>query len=264
MASGKLRLDEAVVLRELAETRARARALVLAGDILVDGEISRVAGKPVRPEQSITLRERQRFVSRGGEKLDHALNEFGIDVTDAVCADFGASTGGFTDCLLIRGAAKVYAIDVGYGQLHAKIRDDARVEVMERVNVRLLESLPEPIDGVVVDVSFISLRLILPVAAKVLRAGGWCVPLIKPQFEAGRGQVGKGGVVRAPAIHRQVITDVLAAAVSFEFAARALTTSPITGPAGNVEFLAHLHFGDGESEPIERLLAGLETSDATL
>jgi 23S rRNA (cytidine1920-2'-O)/16S rRNA (cytidine1409-2'-O)-methyltransferase len=248
------RLDDALVERELAETRARARALVLAGDVLVDSEVVRTAGKPVRPEQVISLRARQRFVSRGGEKLDHALATFGIDPAGWVCADFGASTGGFTDALLERGAARVYAIDVGYGQLHQRIREDERVVVQERTNVRLLESLPELIDLVVVDVSFISLKLVLPVAAAVLRSGGLCVPLIKPQFEAGREQVGKGGVVREPAVHRQVIGDVLAYAADAGFHAEGLTVSPLTGPAGNVEFLAALRLrGYGGSSTAELL-----------
>jgi 23S rRNA (cytidine1920-2'-O)/16S rRNA (cytidine1409-2'-O)-methyltransferase len=254
MATGKQRLDDALVERQLAESRARARALVLAGDVLVDGEIVRTAGKPVRAEQQIALKERQRFVSRGGEKLDHALTEFGIDPAGWVCADFGASTGGFTDVLLGRGAAKVYAIDVGYGQLHQRIRDDERVVVMERTNVRLLESLPEPVDLIAIDVSFISLKLVLPVAAAVLKPGGWCVPLIKPQFEAGRSQVGKGGVVRDPVVHRSVVVDVLAAAEEQGFVPIGLTKSPLTGPAGNIEFLAALHFREGEPVHMDDLL----------
>ena len=206
-----------MVERDLAESRARARALVMAGDVLVDG---RSCGRPAsrcRPEQVISLKEKQRFVSRGGEKLDHALTEFGIDPAGMVCADFGASTGGFTDVLLRRGAERVYAIDVGYGQLHQRIRDNERVVVMERTNVRLLESLSEPVDLVVIDVSFISLKLVLPAAAAVLKRGGWCVPLIKPQFEAGRDQIGKGGVVRDPAVHRSVIRDALLACARTRF-----------------------------------------------
>src|SRR5215211_3994895 len=156
MTVSRQRLDDALVARNMVESRARARALVLAGDVLVDGQVIRTAGKPVRDEQEITLRERPRFVSRGGEKLDHALTAFGVDVRGWTCADFGASTGGFTDCLLSRGAVKVYAIDVGYGQLHQRIRDDERVVAMDRINVRLLEQLPEPIDLVAIDVSFIS------------------------------------------------------------------------------------------------------------
>jgi 23S rRNA (cytidine1920-2'-O)/16S rRNA (cytidine1409-2'-O)-methyltransferase len=155
MATTRMRLDEALVDRHLVETRARARAMVMAGDVLVDGQVAVAAGKPVGAEQVLSLRARQRFVSRGGEKLDHALTTFAVDPTEATCADFGASTGGFTDCLLQSGASKVYAIDVGYGQLHSRIRDDRRVIVMEKVNVRLLDGLPEPIDMVVIDVSFI-------------------------------------------------------------------------------------------------------------
>ncbi|MDQ2683590.1 MAG: TlyA family RNA methyltransferase, partial [Chloroflexota bacterium] len=172
-----------MVQRGMVETRARARAIVLAGEVLIDGQPAKSAGTPVRSDQVISLKEKARFVSRGGEKLDHALEQFQIDITGRVCADFGASTGGFTDCLLSRGAVRVYAIDVGYGQLHQRLREDDRVIVMERVNVRLLENLPEQIDLVSIDVSFISLALVLPVAMKVLRDGGACIPLIKPQFE---------------------------------------------------------------------------------
>jgi 23S rRNA (cytidine1920-2'-O)/16S rRNA (cytidine1409-2'-O)-methyltransferase len=264
MAGSRQRLDDALVARELAESRARARALVLAGDVLVDGQVVRTAGKPVRPEQAISLRKRQRFVSRGGDKLDHALTEFGIDPAGWVCADFGASTGGFTDVLLGRGADRVYAIDVGYGQLHQRIRENERVVVMERTNVRLLDSLPEPIDLVVIDVSFISLKLVFPVAAAVLEPGGWCVPLIKPQFEAGRDQIGKGGVVRDPAVHRSVIRDALDAAGKLGFVPLDLTQSPLTGPAGNIEFLAALRFAEGEHVAVGTLLASVGLADETV
>jgi 23S rRNA (cytidine1920-2'-O)/16S rRNA (cytidine1409-2'-O)-methyltransferase len=264
MAGARRRLDDAIVERELADSRARARALVMAGDVLVDGQVVRTAGKPVRPEQEISLKEKQRFVSRGGEKLDHALNEIGIDPAGMICADFGASTGGFTDVLLRRGAERVYAIDVGYGQLHQRIRDNERVVVLERTNVRLLESLPEPVDLVVIDVSFISLKLVLPAAAGVLKPGGWCVPLIKPQFEAGRDQIGKGGVVRNPAVHRAVIRDALLAAQGFGFATLNLTQSPLTGPAGNIEFLAGLRFQAGESIVVDDLMDRVGLGDETV
>jgi 23S rRNA (cytidine1920-2'-O)/16S rRNA (cytidine1409-2'-O)-methyltransferase len=254
MSGGRMRLDEALVERGLIETRSRARAFVLAGDVLVDGVAVMQAGKPVGPDQTISLREKQRFVSRGGEKLDHALREFAIDVAGAVCADFGASTGGFTDCLLSRGARRVYAIDVGYGQLHQRLREDNRVVVMERENVRLLGALPEEVSIVVVDVSFISLRLVFPAVTRVLRKGGWCVPLIKPQFEAGRKDIAKGGVVREPAVHRRIIEDVLAHARLVGLSPAGLTMSPLTGPAGNVEFLAALRFGGVSSAPVEQLL----------
>lgn len=255
----RMRLDEALVDRNLAETRARARALVMAGDVLVDGNVATAAGKPVSPAQTIELKAKQRFVSRGGEKLDHALDVFGIDPAEWICADFGASTGGFTDCLLQRGASRVYALDVGYGQLHARIREDERVEVMEKVNVRLLESLPEPIDLVVIDVSFISLKLVLPAARTVLKPAGYVVPLIKPQFEAGRAEIGKGGVVRDPAVHVSVIQRVIAEAAEIGFNTASMVRSPITGPAGNIEFLA-LMSRDCQMAPIETLLseAGFE------
>ena len=261
MRDSKQRLDDALVERGLVETRARARAMVLAGDVLVDGEVAKAAGKPVRAEQELSLREKPRFVSRGGEKLDHALESFAIDVTGAVGADFGASTGGFTDCLLSRGAARVYALDVGYGQIHQRMREDERVVVMERNNVRLLSELPEPIDIVVIDVSFISLKMVLPAAVAVLKPGGWCVPLIKPQFEAGKGQVGKGGVVRDHAVHRSVLEDSLGAAQELGFSVHGLVLSPLTGPAGNIEFLAALKLTDEPSIDIQELIesTGMET-----
>ena len=248
VASGaKQRLDHAVVDRGLADTRSRAKALILAGNILVNGAPRHHAGTTVSPSDELALRHKPRFVSRGGEKLEFAIEAFGIDASGAVCADIGASTGGFSDCLLQRGAERVYAIDVGYGQLDASLRDDPRVVVMERTNARYLESLPEPIAIVVIDASFISLGLILPIAARLLREGGICVPLIKPQFEAGRQDVGKGGVVRDAAVHRRVLAETLDHARRNGLVARALVRSPLIGPAGNVEFLAHLErseFGD--------------------
>lgn len=257
--TSKERLDEVVVKRELAPTRSKARAMIMAGDVLVNDLPVLQAGSPIRATDVVTLKSKPRFVSRGGEKLDHALELFGVRVTDAVCADFGSSTGGFTDCLLQRGAKRVYAIDVGYGQLDQRIRDDERVVVQERVNARYIESLPEPIDLVVIDVSFIGLALILPVAKLVLTERGQCVPLVKPQFEAGRGDVGKGGVVRDPAIHRRVLVKSAECAIENGFAVRGLTKSPIVGPAGNVEFLMHLVAGEEQlsslDEMIDRALA---------
>jgi 23S rRNA (cytidine1920-2'-O)/16S rRNA (cytidine1409-2'-O)-methyltransferase len=234
------RLDEEVVARGLLESRSRARAFILAGDVLVNGEAIRRAGVPVAPADDVTLATPPRFVGRGGEKLAHALQAFGVDATGLVAADLGASTGGFTDCLLQAGATRVFAVDVGYGQLDDRLRRDERVVVMERTNARLLEALPELVDLVVIDVSFISLRLILPVAARLLRPGGRCLPLIKPQFEAGAREVGKGGVVRDPATHRRVLVEVLAAAEALGFRVTGLVRSPLLGPAGNVEFLAGL------------------------
>ncbi|MGC4107554.1 MAG: TlyA family RNA methyltransferase [Thermomicrobiales bacterium] len=235
-----IRLDQAMVERGLADTRSRAKSFIMAGDILVNGEKETRAGRPIAASDLVTFKEKPRFVSRGGEKLDHALESFGIDVTGLIAADLGASTGGFTDCLLQRGAARVYAVDVGYGQLDEKLRTDDRVIVMERENARYLESLPEPIAITSIDVSFISLKLMFPVVAKISEPGARCVPLIKPQFEAGRADIGKGGVVRDPAVHRRVLETSLAAAMEHGLTPRGLVASPLRGPAGNVEFLAHL------------------------
>ena len=233
------RLDEAVVGRGLLESRSRAKAFILAGDVLLNGSPVRHASAPVDVSDQISLVVPPRFVSRGGTKLDAALDAFQVSCSGQVVADLGASTGGFTDVVLQRGARRVYAVDVGYGELHPSLRDDERVVVMDRTNARYLAGLPEEVDLVVIDVSFISLRLILPVAARLLRPGGTCVPLIKPQFEAGQRDVGKGGVVRDPAVHARVLTEVLTAA-SVWFEPRDLIASPLTGPAGNREFLAHL------------------------
>jgi 23S rRNA (cytidine1920-2'-O)/16S rRNA (cytidine1409-2'-O)-methyltransferase len=248
------RLDEAVTRLGLAPTRSKARAMIMAGDVLVNGLPSLQAGTAVKSMDEITIKSKPRFVSRGGEKLDHALNEFDVVAEGFVCADLGASTGGFTDCLIQRGAEKVYAIDVGYGQIDQKLRDDPRVIIEERVNARYLESLPEPIDLVVIDVSFISLSLILPVAARLLKHTGICVPLVKPQFEAGRKDVGKGGVVRDAAIHRRVLEQVGGYAEANGFVVCGITTSPIVGPAGNVEFLMKLSRDVVESPELQPLI----------
>ncbi len=230
------------------ESRSRAKAFILAGDVLLNGNPVRHASTPVDAGDEIALSVPPRFVSRGGTKLDAALDVFRVSCDGAVVADLGASTGGFTDVALQRGAARVYAVDVGYGELHQTIRDDPRVVVMDRTNARYLAGLPEPVDIVVIDVSFISLRLILPVAARLLRSGGTCVPLIKPQFEAGPRDVGKGGVVRDAAIHARVLTEVLTIASAW-FDVRDLMVSPITGPAGNREFLALLERSDAVAPP---------------
>lgn len=242
-AAKPVRLDLALVARGLAETRSRARALILAGDVLVNGQKEVRAGHNVGADDELSLRERPRFVSRGGEKLAHALETFPVPVAGAVAADLGASTGGFTDCLVQVGVAKVYAVDVGYGQIDDRLRHDPRVVVIERTNARYLDELPEAVDLVVIDVSFISLRLIFPVVARILKPGGWCVPLIKPQFEAGRDEVGKGGVVRNPATHRAVLERVTTDAAAHGLMTVGLTSSPLLGPAGNVEFLAQMRHG---------------------
>jgi 23S rRNA (cytidine1920-2'-O)/16S rRNA (cytidine1409-2'-O)-methyltransferase len=243
------RLDHALVERELAETRSRAKALIMAGDVLVNDQKETRAGHNVGAEDVITLREKPRFVSRGGEKVDHALDAFGIDASGMVAADLGSSTGGFTDCLLQRGTTKVYAIDVGYGILDERIRTDPRVESMERTNARYLESLPQPVDIVVIDVSFISLSLMFPVVSRILKDGGVCVPLIKPQFEAGRENVGKRGVVRDPTVHEMVLRKAIKYAGDNGLAVLGLVASPLRGPNGNVEFLAHLTKGEPDHVP---------------
>jgi 23S rRNA (cytidine1920-2'-O)/16S rRNA (cytidine1409-2'-O)-methyltransferase len=220
---------------------------------LVAGHPVLQAGAAVRAADSIELKAKPRFVSRGGEKLDLALGAFGINVTGLLCADFGASTGGFADCLLQRGAARVYAIDVGYGLLDDRLRADPKIVNMERTNARYLDELPEPVELVVIDASFISLGLLFPAAVRVMKENGICVPLIKPQFEAGRSDVGKGGVVKSNAVHRRVLTEVIEKAEANGFGLRGLTTSPLKGPAGNTEFLAHFVRG-AESMDVAKLI----------
>ena len=249
----RCRLDEALVERGLVETRSRARALILAADVLVNGRTETRAGALVRSGDELSLKAAPRFVSRGGEKLDHALDAFAIDVENVTAADFGASTGGFTDCLLQRGAKRVYAIDVGYGQLAVRLQEDPRVVVIDRTNVRNLELLPEPVDLVTVDVSFIGLHLVLPAARRLLGEGGRILALVKPQFEAGRSDVGRGGVVRDPQAHRKVLAGLFTTAQELGLSVTALTASPLRGPAGNVEFLALLTL-DGASIPMDEAI----------
>ena len=239
-ARERRRLDEALVKRGLVENRSRARALIMAADVLVNGVAVTRAGASVQSRDDISLKTPPQFVSRGGEKLDHALSVFGIEVRDFIAADFGASTGGFTDCLLQRGAARVYAIDVGYGQLATQMRADPRVVVIERTNVRHLESLPERVDLVTIDVSFIGLKFVLPTARNLLNENGRIVALVKPQFEAGRADVGRGGVVRDPQTHRRVLQSLFQTAEALGLGITGLTASPLRGPAGNIEFLAAL------------------------
>jgi 23S rRNA (cytidine1920-2'-O)/16S rRNA (cytidine1409-2'-O)-methyltransferase len=237
----KTRLDQALVDRGLAPSRERARALVLAGQVEVDGERVTKAGAPVDEASSVELLAPDHpYVGRGGLKLAHALDTFGIDVHGKEALDIGASTGGFTDALLQRGAARVVALDVGHGQLDWQLRHDPRVVVLERMNARrlTLADLPGPVDLVTIDVSFISLRHILPVVPPLLRPGADVVALVKPQFEAGRTEVRKG-VVRDPGIHARVVEEVAAAAAAVGLARAGSTPSPITGQKGNVEFLLH-------------------------
>ncbi|MBI5945556.1 MAG: TlyA family RNA methyltransferase [Chloroflexi bacterium] len=270
----KIRLDVLLMERGLAESRAKAQALIMAGQVRVNDQVALKPATAIDPKSTLTVDHGPRFVSRGGEKLDAALEAFGIDVKDLVCADVGASTGGFTDCMLQRGAAKVFAIDVGKGILHWKLRNHPRVVVMEETNARHVESLPEKIDFVTVDASFISLKILLPVIKKwfapaplrlppnSLNLGGVgeggrgaVLALIKPQFEAGRKDVSRGdGVIRDPEIHRQVLLDVLACAKQEGFGLLGLIKSPLLGPKGNAEFLVWMDLNGGGRE-VEELVS---------
>lgn len=250
--TGRERIDVLLVQRGLVRSRELARRLIMAGEVLVDGVLVDKPGTKVAGDAAITLKELPRFVSRGGEKLAGALAAFPVEVTGRVCADVGASTGGFTDCLLQNGAAKVFAIDVGYGQLDYRLRQDPRVVVMERTNARYVQHLPEPVSLVVIDASFISLRLLLPVVREWLTLEASVIPLIKPQFEAGKSDVGKGGVVRDTEIHQRVLQDVLTFAAAEGYDVRGLMRSPLKGPSGNVEFLAWLTAGIVWSDEIDR------------
>ena len=236
----KERLDVLLHKRGLAESRERARRLIMAGQVLVHGELVDKPGVRVATDAAISLKEKPLYVSRGGLKLEAALRSFTMDVAGLVVADVGASTGGFTDCLLQHGAARVYAIDVGYGQLAWQLRQDPRVIVMERVNARQLNALPELVDLATVDVSFISLKLVLPTVTQLLKPEGTIIALIKPQFEAGPDQVGKGGVVKDQAVHRSVLCDILGWALANGLQVRGVAVSPVRGPAGNVEFFVCL------------------------
>ena len=236
----KQRLDIALVDRELAETRARAQALILAGKVIVDGQRADKPGYFVLPEARIEVAQPLRYVSRGGLKLEAALEQFRIDVDGKVCLDVGTSTGGFTDCLLQHGAARVHAVDTGAGQIDWKLRMDARVALHERTNARYLrfEDIGEQVDLIVCDVSFISVALILPALAPLLKPEGDLVVLIKPQFEAGREFIGKGGIVRDPAVHQTVCQRVSETIGALGFRTE-IMPSPITGGEGNREFLLH-------------------------
>lgn len=246
----KERLDILLVERGYFDSRAKAQAVIMSGDVYVDGQKADKAGASIDAEAAIEVRGSVcPYVSRGGLKLEKALRDFGVDPTGFVCSDSGASTGGFTDCLLQQGAKKVFAIDVGYGQLAWKIRSDPRVVVMERTNIRHVtpDMLGEPLDLSVVDVSFISLKLVLPVIQTLLKPeSGQVLCLIKPQFEAGKEKVGKKGVVRDPAVHQEVLEAFVALAKELGFTIRNLTFSPVKGPEGNIEFLGHLSLQPGE------------------
>jgi 23S rRNA (cytidine1920-2'-O)/16S rRNA (cytidine1409-2'-O)-methyltransferase len=232
----KQRIDTLLVDRGLVESRAKAQALIMAGEVEVDGKTIIKSGTLVAEEAVITMRQPPPFVSRGGIKLDYALDHFQLDVTSKVAADIGASTGGFTDCLLQRGARWVYAVDVGYGQLDYRLRQDKRVVVMERVNARYPIALPEKIDLVTIDLSFISVEKVIPSVAKLLKDDGCLIVLLKPQFEAKRSEVGKGGIVKQPVVHARVLGRFIAWMVNHGFRLGGLVASPILGAGGNMEF----------------------------
>ena len=259
MAKDKERLDVLLVERGLVETRARARAYIMAGEVNVDGARVDKAGTQISRSAQIDLIAPMPYASRGGYKLAGALEQFGLDVTGQVAADVGACTGGFTDVLLQRGAARVYAIDVGQGQLVWKLRQDERVVVMERTNARYLDALPESVNLAVIDVSFISLKLILPAVRKWLAAEGQVIALIKPQFEAGPESVGKGGIVRDAAVHRAVLEDVLGWVGDQGWRVGGLIQSPIQGTDGNVEFLVWLRSDGVEGQDVATLINAVLT-----
>ena len=262
------RLDLLLVERGMAESRTRAQALVLAGAVVAGDQRVDKPGQLVDPALPLRVKEDaapQRYVSRGALKLEKALAVFPVDPAGLTCADLGASTGGFTDLLLQRGAARVHAVDVGYGQLHARLRQDARVHVLERTNIRHLEAsrLPAVPDLATIDASFISLALVLPPVRRLLAETFDLIALVKPQFEVGKGQVGKRGVVRDPALHRAVLERVAAAAADLGCGVAGMTISPLRGPMGNREFLVHLRpDGGGDAAAlIDDALAGAPTDE---
>lgn len=246
---GKKRLDILLCERGFFESRQRAQAIIMAGQVYVGGQKVDKAGTAIEENAEIEVRGKTlAYVSRGGLKLEKAIGSFPIDLKGAVCADIGASTGGFTDCMLQNGASKVYAVDVGYGQLAWSLRSDERVVCMERTNARYLthEQIPDELDFASIDVSFISLKLILPAVRGLLKGNGMVACLVKPQFEAGKEKVGKKGVVRDPAVHLEVLDQFLVNAKNSNFTVKGLTFSPIRGPEGNIEYLGYLSAGSGK------------------
>ncbi len=250
------RLDNAIIERGLSESRSVAQRLIMEGKVRVDGQIILKPSHPIRGIESITVAENPKYVSRGGEKLEGAFEAFYLNVEGLVCADVGASTGGFTDCMLQNGAAAVYAIDVGYGILHWKLRTDSRVISMERQNARYLQKLPLPVRLVTIDASFISLDKLLPVIRNWLNTdGGEVVTLIKPQFEAGRQEVNRGsGVITDPEVHKRVVIEILNMANNLGYETVGLIESPIKGPKGNTEFLAHFLYPARKEIDISRFV----------
>lgn len=268
MAIVKKRLDVLMVEQGLAESRQRAQAIIMSGQVYVKEQKVDKAGAQIPEDANIEVRgQTLAYVSRGGLKLEKAMKTFeGIHLDGAVCGDIGASTGGFTDCMLQNGAVKVYAVDVGYGQLAWSLRSDERVVCLERTNARYLthEQIPDELDFASVDVSFISLKLILPALRGLLKENGQVVCLVKPQFEAGREKVGKKGVVRDPAVHLEVIQNFLGHAAEADFTVKDMTFSPIRGPEGNIEYLGHLLAGGGGTPWAGDPAALVEASHAAL
>jgi 23S rRNA (cytidine1920-2'-O)/16S rRNA (cytidine1409-2'-O)-methyltransferase len=244
----KIRIDQLLVERGLVESRNEAQRIIMAGEVRVGGQLVFKPAHKVARGEEIHLEQKPRFVSQGGDKLDHALHTFEIQIEGAICADVGASTGGFTDCLLQNGAARVYAVDVGKGQLHWKLRNDPRIVIMEGINARYLSSLPEMVGIITIDVSFISLRLIFPAVLKWMDRAGSIIALVKPQFEAGRELVGRGGIVRDPNIHRQVLLKVMTEAKKLGLHPKGLIGAPVVSPRKNVEYLLWLSLEDGERD----------------
>ena len=261
--SNKTRLDVLLTERGLAESRQKAQAVIMAGHVFVAGQRVDKPGTAVLSDAPIEVRGHTLpYVSRGGLKLEKAMKTFPITLTDKICADIGASTGGFTDCMLQNGARKVYSVDVGYGQLDWKLRSDPRVVCMERTNARYLtpEQIPDPLDFASIDVSFISLKLIFPALYGLLRQGGEIACLIKPQFEAGREKVGKKGVVREAATHREVLGAACGFARENGFACAGLDFSPIKGPEGNIEFLLYVEKGPDDGRVDDAVIDGVVTA----
>jgi 23S rRNA (cytidine1920-2'-O)/16S rRNA (cytidine1409-2'-O)-methyltransferase len=253
----RIRLDQLLMDRRLARSRAEAQALIHAGDVELDGIRRLKPGQLVAADASVSLVDKPKWASRAGHKLEAALDAFGIDPTGLACLDAGSSTGGFTDVLLSRGARIVYAVDVGRGQLVQRLREDPRVVSMERTNLRTLESLPEPIDVATLDLSFISLRLVLSAVRDLLADAGRIVALVKPQFEAGKDNVPRGGVVRDPAVWERVLTDLARDAIDARLAPRRVIRSPITGGDGNLEFLVDVGRGKGGEMEVADYLAAI-------
>jgi 23S rRNA (cytidine1920-2'-O)/16S rRNA (cytidine1409-2'-O)-methyltransferase len=250
----KLRIDVLLEERRMVESRSQAQRLLMAGQVRVNGQVVLKSSVKVARDCEIAIDQPPRFVSRGGEKLEAALLVFNLThLENRICADIGASTGGFTDCMLQHGAQKVYAVDVGYGVMHWKLRNDPRVVVMERTNGRYVEGFPDPVSLITIDASFISLKIFLPVFKKWFKSDqGEIVALIKPQFEAGRKETARGdGVIRDTAVHQKVIVDILSAALTEGYAICGLIRSPLLGPKGNTEFLVHLKLPFGETKSID-------------